>query len=178
MTPGGVDQRQPERPEPARDPGGAAAYIAELRAAINGLGLLDLAERNLGAAHLDIDDVLGQTRKVADVMLETAECLLGSTATGQAYKALVEDRMIGLMEASGFQDLTGQRLNRIVHSLHAIEERLRLFAAHVEAQDGEIRLGTHELLRKSREMDQLLAGPGAPGAMTQDGIDALMSLAG
>jgi chemotaxis protein CheZ len=178
MTACGGEQRQAERPEPAWEPGGAAAYIAELRAAINGLGLLELAGRNLRTAHLDIDDVLGQTRKVADVMLETAECLLGSTATGQAYKSLVEERMIGLMEASGFQDLTGQRLNRIVHSLHAIEERLRLFAAHVQAQDGEIRLGTHELVRKSREMEQMLAGPGAPGAMTQDGIDELIRLAG
>ena len=174
MTASGVEQRQTDR----SDLGSAAAYSAELRMAINGLGLLDLAERDLGTAHADIEDVLGQTRKAAAVMLETAESLLGSCATGQAYKSLVEQRMIGLIEASGFQDLTGQRLCRIVHSLHAIEERLRLFAAHVQAQDGELRLGTHELARKARAMEQMLAGPGAPGAMTQDGIDELMRLAG
>lgn len=177
-----VQQLQSEAPRTARDAGGApsdaATYLVELRTAINGLGLIDLAETKLKMAQRDIDDVNRQTRDVADLMLETAENLIGAPTDAADYRSLVEQRMIELMEASAFQDLTGQRLSRIMKTLQGIEERLKLFAAYVHAQDGEVRLGTHELLRQTRDVDLMLSGPGAPGAMSQDGIDELIRLAG
>jgi chemotaxis protein CheZ len=155
-----------------------ARYITELRAAINGLGVLDMTDRKLSAAQLDINEVITVTRSATDEVLETAEVLMGTPKTGKDYRQLVEQRMVKLMETCTFQDLTGQRLTRVADTLHAIEERLKTFADTVQCRDGGPRSGARETAREARNRELLLNGPGSEGALAQDSIDDLMRKAG
>ena len=169
-----------DRDKPARDIGTVAARMTELRAAINRLGVLDIAETKLGAVQIDINEVLASTRSAADTILEAAEDLLAATQTGNDYRALVEQRMFALMEACSFQDLTGQRLQRVTHTLHAMEERLRTFASAVKAgradvNSGDMGQGAAERQRAAWNNANMLHGPGSTGAIPQETVDWLMA---
>jgi chemotaxis protein CheZ len=80
------------------------------------------------------------------------------------------------MAACGFQDITGQRISKIVHSLRFIEERvdamMEIFGREtIEALVGELR-SDEEGLRGGIA----LHGPQLPGeAVSQDEIDKRFS---
>jgi len=160
---------------PAREIGTVAARMAELRTAISRLGVLDIAETKLGAVQLDINDVLASTRSAADTILEAAEDLLAATQTGNDYRILVEQRMLALMEACSFQDLTGQRLQRVTHTLQAMEERLRIFAGAVKAGHGTALPGEVERQRAAWNDANMVHGPGGPGSIPQETVDWLFA---
>jgi chemotaxis protein CheZ len=152
-----------------------AHYITDLRAAINGLGVLDITDRKLNAVQADINDVIMHTRSATDTVLETAEHVLDTRETGAAYRELVEERMLKLMEACSFQDLTGQRLSRVAETLNAMEERLKRFAQLVKPQTKGHEPGIQERQRNDWRQDNLVHGPGGAGTMDQDMIDRLLA---
>jgi len=168
-----------------REIGTVAVRMAELRTAISRLGVLDIAETKLGAVQVDINDVLASTRSAADTILEAAEDLLAATQTGNDYRMLVEQRMFALMEACSFQDLTGQRLQRVTHTLQAMEERLRIFAGAVKAGHGTtlagevgpdtVFQGEVERQRAARNDANMVHGPGVAGAIPQETVDWLFA---
>jgi chemotaxis protein CheZ len=174
-----------DRDGQAREIGTVAVRMAELRTAISRLGVLDIAETKLGAVHVDINDVLASTRSAANTILEAAEDLLAATQTGNDYRMLVEQRMFALMEACSFQDLTGQRLQRVTHTLQAMEERLRVFAGtvkvgHGTALSGEVGpdtvfQGEVERQRAARNDANMVHGPGGAGAIPQETVDWLFA---
>jgi chemotaxis protein CheZ len=174
-----------DRDGQAREIGTVAVRMAELRTAISRLGVLDIAETKLGAVHVDINDVLASTRSAANTILEAAEDLLAATQTGNDYRMLVEQRMFALMEACSFQDLTGQRLQRVTHTLQAMEERLRIFAGtvkvgHGTALSGEVGpdtvfQGEVERQRAARTDANMVHGPGGAGAIPQETVDWLFA---
>lgn len=159
----------------AREVENVALYINELRAAINGLGVLDMTDSKINAVQADINEVILTTRSATDTVLETAESLISTKQTGAAYRELVEARMIELMEACSFQDLTGQRLTRVAETLNAMEQRLKLFADLVKPQGKHGVVGLEEKRRDEWKKTNLLNGPSDVGAMDQDMVDWLMA---
>ncbi len=162
----------------AREVDAVAVYINDLRSAINGLGILDMTNRKLSAAQIDLNEVIVVTRNATDIVLETAETLLSTPLTDNEYRTLVEGRMIGLMEACSFQDLTGQRLTRVSQTLGVIEERLKTFAASARARPSEPQRGTEETRLEDWKARQLLHGPGSPDGLQQDSVDNLLRFTG
>jgi chemotaxis protein CheZ len=161
----------------AREVDIVALYITDLRAAINGLGVLDITDRKLNAVQADINEVILHTRSATDTVLETAETLMAANETGPAYRELVEARMIQLMEACSFQDLTGQRLSRVTETLNAMEERLKRFAALARPKTDRHVAGPVETRRSEWRHSQLVHGPDGLDGLDQDMIDALMTSA-
>jgi chemotaxis protein CheZ len=158
----------------AREIDAVASYLRGLRGAINGLRVPEITEGRLRAAAADLTEVVAATRSATDVILETAEALLSMPDDGPAYRAQVEERMIALMEACSFQDLTGQRLDRVAKTLTVIEERLGIFAASVKAANGEARSGEAELRQDTWRKLNLVHGPGGADALQQAVIDKML----
>jgi chemotaxis protein CheZ len=152
-----------------------ARYLRGLRLAINGLRVKEIVDARLKAAQGDLVDVIGATKSAADEILDTAEILLGSRTEGDAYRALVEKRMIALMEVCSFQDLTGQRLDRVAKTLMAIDERLSRFAVAVKADDGDLQTGPREVRNAEWRRANIVNGPGMPDALGQDAIDRMLT---
>ncbi len=150
-------------------------YIAGMRHAINGLGLPGLVDANLRDAHTDLKDVISHGQSAANSILEVAETILGAAETGDAYRQMVEDKMIALMEACSFQDLTGQRLDRVSKSLMAIEERLMGFANVVKAGKGAVVVSERERKLEDWKEQNIAYGPGGADAIDQNDIDKLLS---
>lgn len=158
-----------------REMAGVQRYLSGMRHAINGLGLPGLVDANLRDAYTDLKDVISTGQQAAMTILDTAETILGATETGDAYRQMVEDKMISLMEACSFQDLTGQRLDRVSRSLMAIEERLMGFATMVKTGKSAAIISERERSHEEWKAKNIAYGPGGADAIDQNDIDKLLS---
>ncbi|MCG8441122.1 MAG: protein phosphatase CheZ, partial [Caulobacterales bacterium] len=109
--------------------------------------------------------------RATDSIMEEAETLMSAEpADLAAYKAEVDAAMTRMIEACSFQDITGQRVKKVVTTLTHIEERIDRFANV---------MGVHDAAPVTTEKDEwsksnLLNGPQIDGpAVDQDAIDAL-----
>ncbi len=81
-----------------------------------------------------------------------------------------------IFEACSFQDLTGQRISKVVETLEHIEARVSRFAAAIGAKDDPKGNTKEEEKRKKRKEDLLLNGPAKTGeGVSQDDVDALLN---
>jgi chemotaxis protein CheZ len=158
-----------------REVAGIATYVAELRIAINSLRAPELAGERLPSIRNDLTAVRDSTRAAADKILDTAEGILMSSASGELKPADIEGKMMELMEACSFQDLNGQRLTRAFTMLNAIEERLGSFVAQARACDGAAPSGDLQMKIERRNSERLVYGPGHNAALGQGDIDMLMA---
>jgi len=78
------------------------------------------------------------------------------------------------MEACTFQDITGQRVTKIIRSMQFVEERV-LAMVDLMGRDS-VAKEAAELPVETQEKDPLLNGPQLPGnAISQDDIDKLFA---
>ena len=68
-----------------------------------------------------------------------------------AYKALVDEKMMVIFEACSFQDITGQRIAKVVETLEHIEQRVARFADVMQAKDIDGFPHRHERARAERK---------------------------
>jgi chemotaxis protein CheZ len=91
-----------------------------------------------------------------------------------AYKALVEEKLLVIFEACSFQDITGQRIAKVVETLQHIEERVSRFADVMNAKDIDGFLTEQERERAERKQKYLLHGPQlAGGGVDQARVDEM-----
>jgi chemotaxis protein CheZ len=102
-----------------------------------------------------------------------AETIMGLEPTDlAAYKAEVDAAMMRIFEACSFQDLTGQRVTKVIATLRHIEDRVTKFAGALGVTDSVQK----ETAEEARARELLLNGPAMNGPSTsQDDIDALFS---
>src|SRR5262249_45339373 len=91
-----------------------------------------------------------------------------------AYKALVEEKMMLVFEACSFQDITGQRISKVVATLQLIEERVSRFARAIALRDSSAPESETERAREERNQRLLLNGPQRGGPKTpQSEVDEI-----
>jgi len=130
------------------------------------------------AATLELDAVVDSTEVATNSIMEAAEQIddlasrLVSQLGASSDSALAEEineRVVNIFEACNFQDITGQRITKVVTTLKFIDERvskmMELWGAEQVEGDGQERAMTDE---------DLLNGPSMEGeGASQDDIDAL-----
>lgn len=101
------------------------------------------------------------------------------TSDAEAYQQLVNDKVMVIFGACSFQDITGQRISKVVETLEHIESRVSHFASAIGAEDTELPSSEREdkrKKRKKRKNDLILNGPAMDGkGVSQDDIDALLN---
>lgn len=132
-----------------------------------------------------LDEIVTSTERATDVILEQIEEIDGfvdeirnSGAVGRVPLICdqINEKTTAAIESCTFQDITGQRVNRIVKSMQFVEERVNAMVdlwgrADIEALreefgDGDDRTGDEALLN----------GPQLPGeSISQDDIDKLFA---
>lgn len=158
-------------------------YIERLRAEV---ATVSKAEGNATAfddMSAQLDAIVKATEEATHSILEASESISSDAMALQdagdpTKTAEIADRIsqnaMTIMEACSFQDLTGQRVSKIVSSVKFVEERV----------DQMVELwGRHEIEALSKQLapcedddpdKQLLNGPQLPAdAISQDEIDAL-----
>ncbi|MGL4976081.1 MAG: protein phosphatase CheZ [Bosea sp. (in: a-proteobacteria)] len=151
-----------------------AGYVRNLRASINAIHAPEIARERLPEMRGDLAAVVEATNDAANRILETAEELMFAP-DGPNYRAKVEEKMIGLMEACSFQDLTGQRISRVAGTLCALEERIQKFSEAVKAHNALVASDDPDARRRQRMAERLVHGPGGIEALQQNEIDRLLA---
>ncbi|KQP58221.1 chemotaxis protein [Methylobacterium sp. Leaf399] len=149
-----------------------ADYITHVRNEIAALRANELTRDRLPMAHEELDSVVQATAGATNSIMTAAEEILSLPDDGN-YRASVEARMNDIFEACTFQDITGQRIRKVVDALRQLETRLSRFATAVKARD-EAGIDPAEMERRMRDELLILNGPQLKGPATpQDAIDAL-----
>lgn len=152
-----------------------ADYIARTRAEISKLRPNDIKEQRIPTAGAELEAVVTDTERATEAIMAEAEALLDSKPDDlAAYKAQVDDAMMRVIEACSFQDLSGQRVSKVVESLRHVEKRVSRFAATMGVQDAEA--DEEELAETERKKKLHLNGPAIGGPeVGQDAVDELIA---
>mgnify|MGYP006278366453 FL=1 len=153
-----------------------AAYIARTRDEIAQLRPNDIKEQRIPVAGAELEAVVSDTEKATESIMSEAEALMTAEPTDlDSYKAQVDEAMCRIIENCSFQDLSGQRVSKVVASLKHIESRVARFAATMGVNDAD--MSEEERAEAERRRTLHLNGPAQGGPETkQDEIDDLMSM--
>jgi chemotaxis protein CheZ len=154
-----------------------AGYIESMRQEIGALQANELKDSRIPMAGQELGAIVKSTEQATNTIMECAEALMAADAKDPAaYKALVDEKMLVIFEACSFQDITGQRIKKVVDTLQHIEERVSRFAKVMQAKDLDGFLTDNEREREERQKRLLLNGPQFEGeAIKQNEVDALFS---
>lgn len=152
-----------------------AGYIESMRHEIGALQVNDLKETRIPSAGEELDAIVKATETATNTIMECAETLMSANANDPAaYKALVDEKMMVIFEACSFQDITGQRVAKVVETLQHIEQRVSRFADVMQAKDFDGFLNEQEKARAERKEKYLLNGPQLAGqGVDQSKVDEL-----
>lgn len=153
-----------------------ADYIARTRTEISKLRPNDIKEQRIPTAGAELEAVVTDTERATETIMAEAEALLGTKPDDvDAYKAQVDDAMMRIIEACSFQDLSGQRVSKVVESLRHVEKRVSRFAATMGVHDAEA--DEDEVAEADRKKKLHLNGPAIGGPeVRQDDVDELIAL--
>jgi chemotaxis regulatin CheY-phosphate phosphatase CheZ len=174
-----------------------AASIAQTRREIAAIKPETSGNNRIIQATEELDFVVRSTERATAEILTAAEGiqtiasdLRGKGADGAACDEL-ENHATNLMVACSFQDLTGQRMTKVVNALRYLEQRVNTMieiwgitpedAAKAPKPAADTRPDAHLLNGPAREgegvaqddVDRLLQGEAATATSSQDDIDAL-----
>jgi len=152
-----------------------AGYIEQLKHEIGVLKANEIKTCRIPAAGQELSAVRNATEAATNTIMECAETVLAADGRDPAaYKALVEEKMMLVFEACTFQDITGQRIAKVVETLQLIDERVSRFATAIAARDAGGSITEMERVREERKQRLILNGPQLDGPETsQSEVDAM-----
>ncbi len=152
-----------------------AGYIEAMRREIGVLGVNELKNTRIPSAGEELGAIVKATENATNTIMECAEALMAADASDPAaYKALVDEKMLLIFEACSFQDITGQRIAKVVETLQHIESRVARFADVMQAKDLDTILTESERARAERKQKLMLNGPQLDGqGHDQTSVDRL-----
>ncbi len=152
-----------------------AADIARARQEIRDIRPHDIAENGLPSAGAELAAITGDTEVATNAIMSAAEAIIYMDPSTPDLKAAVDDKVMAIFEACAFQDITGQRVSKIVKVLSRIEDRINHLAESLGIEDAD---ASGEMTAdEKRRHDLLLNGPAIAGPETrQDEIDALFDI--
>ena len=141
-----------------------AGYIESMRREMGALQVNDLKNSRIPSAGQELGSIVKSTEEATNAIMECAEAVMAADASNPlAYKAFVEARMMLIFEACSFQDITGQRIAKVVETLQHIESRVARFADVMKPTDLDGYLNEHERAVAERKQKLLLHGPQLEG---------------
>ena len=152
--------------------------IAAAKAEIAALRVHDINVNHIPSATDELDAIVAHTAEATESILETCETLdrvAGklSSETQRELSSQLQDATTRIYEACSFQDITGQRITKVVATLKTIEAKV----AHIIAAFGDRRRDAEpDSLPEEPPVEDLLHGPQLPAnAMDQTDIDKLLA---
>ncbi len=150
--------------------------IATAKAEIAALRVDDITASHIPFATDELDAIVAHTASATHAILASCETLdaVGSSASG-AMAAKLTDATTRIYEACSFQDITGQRITKVVATLKTIEAKVaNIIDAFGDRADP--LAGTPPAGTSAAAEDSLLNGPQLPtAAMDQSDIDRLLA---
>jgi len=134
-----------------------------------------LSENKIPEASNQLDQVVDATEEAATKIMDSAEAIseIAMTLEGDIVTQLLTIST-NIFEASSFQDITGQRVTKVVNTLNYLEEKLSRLADAIGDTDSHLRVEKEAEDIQPESDEHLLQGPQCKvTANDQDEIDAL-----
>lgn len=147
--------------------------IEETRQEIGSARTSDIKGKHIPGATDELDAIVESTSEATGTIMDACEVIQEKAmAIGTDDSKVILDESMKIFEACSFQDITGQRISKVVKTFHEIEEKidklvsvLGISVAHV-APEEDTRVGDEKLLNGPQTQDQ---------AISQDDIDKLLA---
>ncbi len=136
----------------------------------------DISAHKIPEMGRELSAIVEATEGATNSIMESAEKVMEYDGDNvEEYREIVTDNMMQIFEACSFQDLTGQRVTKIVETVEIIEERINLLCEMLDMSGSSEDLPKEELNEKQkRKKDLLLNGPALKGeGVDQSQIDEL-----
>ena len=147
--------------------------ISSAKAEIAALRVDDITQAHISFATDELDAIVDHTATATNAILSSCETLdevAGSLSGEPAAK--LQDATTRIYEACSFQDITGQRITKVVGTLKTIESKVAQIIAAFGSGGAPIETPTEEAVGEAA----LLNGPQHPAvAMDQSDIDRLLA---
>lgn len=145
--------------------------IARAKAEIAALKVDDINAAHIPSATDELDAIVAHTAAATESILETCETLDRLAGEmGETTSAALQDATTRIYEACSFQDITGQRITKVVATLKTIDAKVAQIVAAFSSR------ATDVAVREPEPDGALLNGPQLPGqAMDQSDIDKLLA---
>lgn len=157
--------------------GALGRIIASARAEIAALQVDDITASHIPSATDELDAIVAHTAAATESILGACETLdeMAPGLGSQAATAL-QEATTTIYEACSFQDITGQRITKVVSTLKAIDAKIAQIIATFDRSTDVARADPHPKLRDAASEPVLLNGPQLPlAAMDQSDIDKLLA---
>ena len=146
-------------------------YIENMRSELAQLRSIEISHNHIPTATDELDAVVGETAKATGTIMDICEHIerISSNVPAPAGPELA-NAVTSIYEACGFQDITGQRITKVVKTLKHIESKV----SEIISAFGHTHPGT--LAAPAKEETGLLNGPQLKGpASSQEEIDRLLA---
>lgn len=170
-----------------------AKYIESAKNELASLQPEEIRDEHIRSATDELDAVVGATETATFAIFDACDAI--SAVAGQTdpdTAAKLNDQITKIFEACNFQDITGQRITKVVRTLKHIESKVDMIVAafgsevrqnhaprlaKLTAEDAAAKPDAVAAPANAVEADKkLLHGPQLPGnAMDQDEIDRLLA---
>jgi len=153
---------------------GLGRTIARAKAEIAALSVDDITGAHIPSATDELDAIVGHTAQATNEILDCCEVLERlQSDVPEAAAAALQGAVTRIYEACSFQDITGQRIGKVVTALKAIESRVEAVVANAA---GRAAPPAAAPTPPRTEGQELANGPQLPGGGTsQAEIDRLLA---
>ena len=147
------------------------AYIENMRSELAQMRSVEINHQHIPAASDELDAVVGETAKATGAIMDACE-KVEKISGGLTAPASVElaSAVTAIYESCGFQDITGQRITKVVKTLKHIEAKVsEIIGAYSQK-------GVTPPLVTEKDEKRLLHGPQLNGnGSSQEEIDRLLA---
>lgn len=153
-----------------------ADYINDARKEIVSLSPDHSDDAGIPRAGLELDAIVQATESATNTIMESAESIMSADIEDiESYQTTVNDAVMKIFEACSFQDITGQRISKVVNTLNHVEERVDSLINILGVMDLEGKNNKKAEGDSVKEGDSLLHGPALEGeGIEQSAVDDLM----
>lgn len=154
-----------------------ATYISDAKKEIFAISNNEKSDAALMDASQHLDEVIKATEQASHVIMDAADAIQGAAGgVGGEKEQVIMDATNRIYESCNFQDITGQRISKVIKLITNIDERIGKLNELFGTSEGE---ATNVVKISADNEKSLLNGPQlANQAASQDDIDALFSSIG
>lgn len=152
-----------------------ADAVKSMRSEISSISDTPVTHGDIQTATDELDAVVQATEKATgDIMDACEEIQKAVSGIDEAAKTKVIEQVMGIFEACSFQDITGQRITKVIEVVKTIESRLDAILEGASSLEGKD-VSQEKKQLSELDDDDLMNGPQLPGqGISQEDIDKLL----
>ncbi len=159
-----------------------ANYISEAKTEVLSIVPENSTDEFFGVAGEELNAVVKATEDATNDIMDATDEIINHSKNieDEATKKAINDCTIKIYDSCNFQDITGQRITKVIKTLDYVEAKIaklaKLFGGESDDIEELLSKDAEDILKDARADAHLMEGPQLPGnANTQDDIDALFN---